>query len=108
MKKRIIITTIIVAVVHFAVMFNMMIVAAGSIVKNLGDADYEPPTKFEQIAESTSEILMQPGYSLWTPWMGKNLPDFIEWIFVIGNSLLWGFAIAMLINCRKLLKRQKA
>ena len=101
MKKKIVITGIIFAVVHFLLAFFLLAFAFGSTMEAFDKPDYQP-TLIEHIAEWTSGILLQPLISLWTTWMSKNMPNYVEWILFLGNSLLWGFAIALLINIRSL------
>ncbi len=101
MKKRIIITGIIVAVVHLALAIGSVMVAFGFGMEAFDNPDYQP-TVIERLVDRTAGVLMQPGMSLWTPWMSKNMPNVVEWMLCVGNSLLWGFAIALLMNVRAL------
>ena len=102
MKKRILVTAIIFAVVHFVVMIGSLMFSISFGMEAFDNPDYQP-TVVERIIDVTAKILMQPGMSLWTPWMSKNMPNVVEWIFFAGNSLLWGFAIALLISARTLI-----
>ena len=107
MKKRIIITGIIVAIVHLVLAIGSVMVAFGSGMEAFDNPDYQP-TVIERLAEWTAGVLMQPGMSLWTPWMSKNMPNVVEWMLCVGNSFLWGFAIAMLINVRALATKKES
>ncbi len=31
---------------------------------------------------------------LWTSWASKNLPNLVEWLVFMGNSVLWGAGLA--------------
>jgi hypothetical protein len=45
-----------------------------------------------------ADILMFPGYLLWTPWASKNLPNVVEWLVFIANSALWGLVISAVVG----------
>ena len=55
------------------------------------DATMPPHAKF---TEMVVDILSYPCFALWTPWMSKHMPDFVEWISFALNSAIWGFGIA--------------
>ncbi|MHC4489204.1 MAG: hypothetical protein ACYSW7_08530 [Planctomycetota bacterium] len=57
--------------------------------------DVETP-KITILLNWTSSILMQPVKCIWTPWMSKNMPDAIEWILFMFNSVLWGLGLSLL------------
>jgi hypothetical protein len=103
MKKRIIVTSIIIAVVHFILTFGSLIVAYSSGMETFDNPDYQP-SLIERLAERTVDVLMQPCISLWT---SKNMPNVVEWVLFLGNSFLWGIAIALLINIRALTSKHK-
>lgn len=106
MKKRIIITAVVLAVIHLVFAIGSVVVAYGSKMEAFEIPDYEPSV-IERGADHLSGILMQPGRSLWTPWMSKNMPGIVEWGLCIANSLLWGFAITFLTRVRALrMKKQ--
>ena len=48
-------------------------------------------------AGTASQILMMPGYLLWTTWASRNLPDALEWLLLLANSALWGLASSALV-----------
>ncbi len=54
----------------------------------------EQATILESITSTLSAILGFPGIYLWTPWASKNLSNIIEWLVLIGNSILWGILLA--------------
>ena len=107
MKKRIIITAIVLAVIHLVLAIGSVVVAYGSGMEAFDNPDYEP-SSIERVADHLSGILMQPGMSLWTQWMSKNMPNVVEWGLCVANSLLWGFVIAFLINARALRKKKQS
>ena len=106
MKKKIIVTGIIISIVHFVLAMVLIMVALGSTMEAFDNPDSQPPV-IGNLAGWMVRILMQPVRSLWTSWMSKNMPDVVEWIFCMGNSLLWGFIIALLINVRSLATKKK-
>jgi hypothetical protein len=38
-------------------------------------------------------LLLLPGRLAWTTWASKTLPNAVEWIIVLMNSLLWGLVM---------------
>jgi hypothetical protein len=105
MKKRIIITAIIVALVHLVLSFGSFIISISSGLSAFDNPDYQRSFA-EKIINIIAYILMQPCYLIWSPWMGKNLPDIVEWILFLSNSLLWGLVIALCINLKVLMKKR--
>jgi hypothetical protein len=52
-----------------------------------------------------ADILMLPGYLLWTPWASKHLPNLVEWLLFLANSVVWGLLIsAALALCYRILR----
>lgn len=100
-KRRILITVLVVAPFHFVVMVGTMIATMIAGMKQFDDPDYEF-SAFEKLAEFIAGILMQPGFSLWRPWMSRNMPNVVEWAVVGLNSILWGVAIALMMNIGKI------
>jgi hypothetical protein len=47
-------------------------------------------------AAIAADVLILPGYLLWTPWASKNLPNVVEWLLFVANSALWGFVISLI------------
>ena len=105
MKKQIIITAVIIALVHFVLTIGSVLIAIGAGMVAFDNPDYQR-SGIERISDLLATILMQPGMSLWTPWMSRNIPNLVEWVLVIANSLLWGFAIALIILILALVKRK--
>ncbi len=105
MKKRIIITTILIALVHFVLSFGSLLISISSGLDAFDNPDYQRPLT-ENIINIIAYILMLPFYLIWSPWMSKHLPDFVEWILFLSNSLLWGFVIALCINLKSLMKKR--
>jgi membrane protease YdiL (CAAX protease family) len=97
MKKRIIITAVVFAAIHFVLATGSVLIAFTSGMAEFDNLDYQPSI-VENLADHTAAILMQPGISLWTPWMSKNMPDVVEWGLCLANSLLWGVTISLLLN----------
>ena len=41
-------------------------------------------------AGTVAEVLMSPGYLIWTTWASKDLPNAVQWLVYLANSALWG------------------
>jgi len=106
MKKRILLTAAGIAVIHLLLSIGSVAVAFGSGMEAFDNPDYQP-SMVERVADSLAGILMQPGMSLWTPWMSKNMPNVAEWGLCLLNSLLWGIALALLLHARTLTDGKK-
>ena len=107
MNKKIIITSVIVALVHFALTISLMLFAISTGMEAFNNPDHHI-SGIERFSGSLVKVLMQPVMSLWTPWMSKNMPNMVEWVLVIANSLLWGFAIVLIIHILALMKRKES
>ena len=105
MKKRIIITAIILAVVHFILSIVTIGVSFVSGMDSFDNPDYRP-SGVEKIFKIVAYILILPLYLIWSPLMSKHLPDIVEWILFLSNSLLWGFVIALCINFKTLMRKR--
>jgi hypothetical protein len=103
MKKRIIITAVVLAAIHFVLAIGSVMIAFGSGMEAFDNPDYQL-SMVERVAVALAGILMQPGMSLWTPWMSKKMPNVVEWGLCLFNSLLWGVVFALVLNAPKLLK----
>jgi hypothetical protein len=103
MKKRIIITTLVLAGVHLVLAVISVVIVFGSGMEAFDNPDYRP-SAIDRFVGPLAEILMQPGMSLWTPWMSKNMPNIVEWTLCVANSLLWGLVFALILNFPALLK----
>ena len=99
MKKRILLAAAGIGVIHLLLSIGAVAVAFGSRMEAFDNPDYQP-SMVERVADSLAGILMQPGISLWTPWMSKNMPNVVEWGLGLLNSLLWGIALALLLYAR--------
>ncbi|MHC4517726.1 MAG: hypothetical protein ACYTAS_03985 [Planctomycetota bacterium] len=106
MKRRIVITAIVVAVAHFVLASALLLFAVGAGMEALDNPDYQE-SGTERVAARLVEVLFQPLWSLWTPWMSKNMPRLLEWVLSAANSLLWGFAIALIAHIPALVKRRQ-
>ena len=106
MKKRIIITTVVLAGIHFVLAIGSIGIAFGSGVKAFDNPDYQPP-RIERIAARLAGVLAQPGRSLWTPWMSRNMPNVVEWGLCLINSVLWGTILALILNVPMVLRGKR-
>jgi len=52
----------------------------------------------ELVTEAIANILIVPANYLWTSWASKNLPNSVEWILFLSNSLLWGYIVAFMYS----------
>tara|TARA_B100000745_G_C19876551_1_gene292429 strand:- start:48 stop:395 length:348 start_codon:yes stop_codon:yes gene_type:complete len=107
MKKRIIITTLVVAGMHLVLAVSSVVLAISSRMEAFDNIDYQPSGVW-RFADHLAAIIMQPGMSLWTPWMSKNMPDVVEWGFFLINSLLWGIVLALILNALVVLKERRS
>ena len=103
MKTRIIITTVVMTGIHFVLAISSVVIVIGSGTEAFDNPHYELSV-IERVAVQLSGILMQPGMSLWTPWMSKNMPNVVEWGMCIINSLLWGIVLAFILNAPAFVK----
>jgi hypothetical protein len=63
-----------------------------------GDVDHiEAPQRVAN-AELVADVLMLPGQLAWTSWASKNLPNAVEWLWVVTNSALWGLALSAVVE----------
>lgn len=95
--KRILITTIGLAAIHLVLAIGTLMVALAVSLPAFDNPDYQPSFAGRAI-DWVADLLSQPGASIWTPWMSRHLPDSLEWGVFLGNSLLWGFALALVIR----------
>jgi hypothetical protein len=56
-----------------------------------------PAPRGSAAAGMAAEILMSPGYLLWTTWIRANVPNAVEWLVYVANSALWGFLFSIAI-----------
>lgn len=101
MKKKILFTAAGIAAFHLLLSIGSVAVAFGSGMEAFDNPGYQP-SMVERVADSIAGILMQPGMSLWTPWMSKNMPNVVEGGLILLNSLLWGIALALLLHAKTL------
>lgn len=104
MKKKIIVTGLVVTVIHLVLALGSVFVATSAGMERFDNPDYQF-TVTERLADRVAGVLIQPGMSLWNPWMSKNMPNIVEWMLYIANSLLWGFAISLAVNARTILTK---
>jgi hypothetical protein len=105
MKKRIIITAIIIGIAHFILAIIVIGISFGSTMESFENPDYQLSSA-EKISNVLAGILILPLDLIWSPWMSKHLPDIVEWILFLFNSLLWGFVIALCINFKALIQNR--
>lgn len=103
MKKRIIVTGLIAAAVHLVLALGSVVIAYAAGMAAFDDPQYEP-TSFEKAATTVWRTLMQPAMLIRHRWFGPNMPNAVEWLLLFGNSLLWGFTVALLVNAPALVR----
>ena len=86
------------SVVHFCVSF-LALLGALTGLGHSDDPNWEP-SWIVRGCESLFSILAFPVVPLWEKW-GSGLSDFIEWMAVFGNSLLWGICMTVLLQFGK-------
>jgi len=92
--KKIFTLGVILTLCHFLLFAAVFMISLGSGWDALDEATQDP-TRLETVADSILSVLSQPAISLWTPWMSRHLPDVCEWIFLLANSIAWGFCLAI-------------
>lgn len=102
-QLNIYLTVLILSIIHFVATIIFFIVSFDLAM--LEKADYMEPLSVT-IATFLFKILIQPYFTIHT--LLKNnfqliIPGSLEWIFMIANSLLWGFIIAYLIRLKRYL-----
>ncbi|MDP7036197.1 MAG: hypothetical protein QF752_17085 [Planctomycetota bacterium] len=89
---------ILLGIFHGTVTLVLIGYSFGSSMENFeGNRSPEP---LDRIVETLVEILVFPLSQLWNPWLSSNLPDALEWIAFLGNSLLWGAGLAWITSRR--------
>ncbi len=53
-------------------------------------------TAWGRLSGTITEVLMSPLYLLWNEWASRNVPDAVEMILFLMNSVLWGTGIETL------------
>ena len=63
---------------------------------DLGSIDTGVPSPIlKQIAFRMAGFLMMPIRVMWSGWMSKTLPNWLEWLALSLNSALWAAVIAL-------------
>lgn len=100
MTKRILLTATVIAGIHLVLSLVSAALVFGSGLEAFDNPDYQL-SMVEVVAHSLIGILLQPGTSLWAPWMSKNLPNVVEWGLILLNSFFWGVALSFLLASPK-------
>ena len=85
MNRKNLILLVTFSALHFVLLLSTLMVS----MEALGHFD-DPswtPSLFYKICKTVSEILIYPGSWIWSL-IKSN--DFVEWIVVVTNSLIWG------------------
>ena len=97
MSKKFIIRGLLLSVVHWVVAVGLFMFASSATMEAFDDSSVQISI-IAKIASVIVDVLWQPFLSVWTPWMSKNIPNSVEWIAFILNSMLWGFAISLFLR----------
>lgn len=84
---------LIISVAHGALCVALDLVALNGLSRF--DSGSEPSIA-ESVAALLVDILIYPLYLVWTPWMSRHMPNSVEWVLFLFNSLIWGFTITLL------------
>ena len=85
--------TIVFSCIHFTVL-TICLITSFSLGMSRFDTGDMNESIIEIVTGAITNTLIVPANYLWTPWASKNLPDFIEWILFLSNSVLWGYVVA--------------
>lgn len=77
---------------HLFLSMAMFVTVMGIGMRHF-DAGTEP-TFFENTLAFVVKMLMHPGMALWPFLRADMMPWYAEWLLILANSALWGFAIA--------------
>ena len=104
MKRRILITSFVIATIHFLLAIGSLLVSFSLGMGRFDDLVYKGPSPVEKAADTLTRILNQPGMSIWNSWASRHLPGAFEWGLLLANSCLWGLVLAILFRSRGLLR----
>ena len=85
-----------VAVVHFILAMACFAFSFGDTMRRFDEGVAER-TPLLALVDKLGKILMEPGMMIWRTLPASRLPNVIEWLLVLANSALWGFAIAFVV-----------
>jgi hypothetical protein len=88
-RKRAAIVIALFALLHFILSAGAFMVSFGAAMNQFDFGGQ--PTAVERLAERMASILFFPGYQFATAANIHN--NAVEWLLVLGNSLLWGAAL---------------
>ena len=95
MRKRVIITTLVFAMIHLAGTFGLLVYVCGAL-SDAFDNPFLPTPTIVTVAVLLLDILVQPMMFFADMW--RNMPGLAEWVLLISNSILWGLVITLTIN----------
>ena len=94
-EKNFILMGLVMSVAHAAIWFICFMHAWKHTSARFDNPDAWIP-KHYTITTRITNCLAYPLVALWTPWMGRHMPNFLEWILFILNSALWGFGMTFI------------
>lgn len=86
---------ILLGVLHTVLTVGLLVYSFSASMKQFDDPAYRPPTT-ATVAGGVTDVLMLPVAPFWSRWASTRLPNEIELALFGLNSVLWGFAIAVL------------
>jgi hypothetical protein len=93
--RKMVVVGLIVTVVHLIITLASTAMSY-SLDMDAFDKGLSTVSTWSQILAGISEIFLMPLGIIWTSWLQRFLPSFIEPALVVLNSALWGFSIALL------------
>jgi len=85
---------------HAVVTLCLMLYAFSAGMAEFDNPDL-PHSATASTAGTLANVLMVPGRFAWTAWASKNLPNALEWMLFLANSVVWG---VLLVGATALLR----
>lgn len=95
-RRRTVITVLGLSGLHFVLSIGSLLIAFSGGLKRFDHPKIRPGW-LEQTTDRIAGVLVQPGASTWRSVRGGLLPNTVEWIIFLANSLLWGCATALIV-----------
>src|SRR5688572_17292665 len=80
--------------VHAALTMGLMLYASYGAAARFEGMEVPPGAT---VADSAAHVLSSPGVLLWTSRASKNLPNAVEWLLFLVNSMVWGAVLWTLV-----------
>ena len=86
--------------VHLLLAGTSLVYSYGATMARFDEPGISPPL-LENVAAVAATVLLLPVRLLWTSWASTNLPNIVEWLAFVANSVVWGLAVAGVFAWRK-------